>query len=418
MRNISCVLLLYVASICCSISKDEVTINSALDQNLEDLISESRLVCSAIDEVEKNVLHRINDVDVNRSNEELMDLLTSAIHLLESTLQRWKSAEPRFRNSIGSGTSANSKFFSMVANNVATSKAILGQLYASANKSDLAVREFQAACPALWAYQVSVHGMETDNWLDCYASLASLYITAGQEAQALLLERDLVIRMPWLSAFFTRIQLPSRLGILVQLSQYTSEQRYFMAVEMKKAWVLAHQMRVSLHDMIQEFFLMNEEIKQKAVHSKAEELVQLVLDQFLSQSAFVHNTPINHSTEKYRKASCVEWSLLEKERNVEHVPFISGNAVQTKKHAYETQGARVIQMMESKSTSNSKDGEQVLGSLINPNDHEDSVFTECMAYMRKNLGFYIRREGRFYVNTMLGIIYKGSSYVTEARTRY
>ena len=132
---------------------DSLKLNPVQTMNHKlDIVRESKVVLTAFDEA-RNVASLTGNDPV--SGGDMFATLNKAINLLVTTLERWSIIEPKFRNTLSAGSSEQAKVFDETVNRVASTRALLGQLYMKTNKNYLALSEFELACPAMWEFQVS-----------------------------------------------------------------------------------------------------------------------------------------------------------------------------------------------------------------------------------------------------------------------
>jgi hypothetical protein len=88
-------------------------------------------------------------------------LSSDEIRRLVSGLRRWSDMEARVR-STPAAMGDHAKVFESVVHRAAAGRALLGHLYSLSEQQAAAIAEFEAACPTLWEFQMTLKSLDSD----------------------------------------------------------------------------------------------------------------------------------------------------------------------------------------------------------------------------------------------------------------
>ena len=109
----------------------------------------------------------------------------------------------------------------------------------------------------------------TKGWLDCYSTLGDIYVRMGRFEQAAELEKELILRMPWLALTFSGKLTNSKLRTLATISHLTRvsrEERRMISVYIKSAWKTAETLRAQLNELVSEFVLADTDKRRMSIY--------------------------------------------------------------------------------------------------------------------------------------------------------
>lgn len=345
-----------------------------------------------------------------------------AIKTLRTVSNRWRTVEHKYMNMV-SNNMENATLFNESLDHLAEIKLLLANVYLDTNAPELAIEEYEAACPILMSLQHNFKSFDIFGWIDCSSKLSNLYIKNRKYDAAITLGESLLAKMPWLSSLadysnseFTssstsidfldesvdelngeagitgaltaagtvsvdaqggmEVETPTPssssssrannevLAIVRRFSEFTKKEKQMLSDETSKTWLMAERLRIDLRQAVKEFaFRDGRSDLQKEIYDSAEKFVKSMLKGFLEL------TPDQFDVSSYMP------------RNANALTFTD----------------------------------------IYPNLDDRDVIREdtqeVFERIKSILFSQLKREGFLYLNTMKGVIDKGRNYVPAAKIK-
>lgn len=378
---------------------------------------------------------RVEDGDFALTRLPPNDIRTSgAIKILSIVSNRWKSVERKYMSMVSSNME-NATLFDESLNNLSVIKLLLANVYLDTNNTDLAIEEYETACPITMGLQ-SYQSYDSFEWIDCLSKLSKLYIKNRRYEDAVKLGESLVTRMPWLASLskYSSSSSSSSIDDIDYASKDFEGDRRGDGIEAEKVSVGVESKEMKPEGVREEdegkseLNVSNKNISSsKSFLSHSDEEIFSVVLRFSEFSKREKRMLAAEASKTWLMAERLridlreavkEFTIREGKEELQRNTFHNADKfVKTMLHGY-------LELTPEQFDLNSYISKHV-GTLdfsdlypqpVDPTDlHNDSI--EIFERIKDILFSYLKRECFLYLNTMKGILDKGRNYVPAAKIK-
>eukprot|EP00981_Chlorochromonas_danica_P010123 scaffold3045_cov179-Ochromonas_danica.AAC.6 len=244
-----------------------------------DLSYESHVATTAL----TNALQKIEDGNLPFHDSKAL-LETAEIQKLHSVVRRWANMEDRLKGAIAPGSTSQLQLFEDIVHNIASIRVLIGHLLLRADDYQQAKFELELSCPALWKYKSAWRSIDSDGWLDCFASLGELYEREGDIAHLREIGQKLLQMVPPLQILLNHFSLATdakQMSFIKKFILLGPMRRKQIASEIKRSWLALEKVRDVLQPAVDEFILFGTNRSRLSILLRVQNDIEEIIEHYL-----------------------------------------------------------------------------------------------------------------------------------------